>query len=202
MSVDGGYFDAMYSGSADPWGFATRWYERRKRALTVASLPRERYGRAFEPGCSTGALTRELAARCDALLAWERVAAAAGRAERALAGTAHVRVRRGSVPWEWPEASFDLVVLSELLYYFGDADLRRLLDRAAGSLLPGGDLVAVHWRHPAPDHARSGDDAHRALAAHGGIAPTASHVEADFLLDVYTAGPDPAPSPAQREGLA
>ena len=39
LTVD--YFDRVYASSDDPWGFASRWYERRKRQLTMASLPRE-----------------------------------------------------------------------------------------------------------------------------------------------------------------
>jgi LmbE family N-acetylglucosaminyl deacetylase len=61
-------FAELYADGADPWR-AGSWYERRKRAVVLASLPRERYRRAFEPGCGTGELTRELAARCDAVLA-------------------------------------------------------------------------------------------------------------------------------------
>ncbi|MFE7421819.1 hypothetical protein [Rhodococcus sp. NPDC057529] len=59
------YFDAMYAASPDPWGFGDRWYEQRKYALTLAALPRPRYRRAFEPGCSIGILTAALAHRCD-----------------------------------------------------------------------------------------------------------------------------------------
>ncbi|MET0989618.1 MAG: PIG-L deacetylase family protein, partial [Glaciihabitans sp.] len=51
-TLTGDYFDAAYSRRADPWGFETRWYESRKRALTVASLPAERYESALEIGCS------------------------------------------------------------------------------------------------------------------------------------------------------
>ena len=46
------YFDAMYQGAADPWGFEDRWYEQRKYAVSLALLPAARYRRAFEPGCS------------------------------------------------------------------------------------------------------------------------------------------------------
>jgi len=54
-SLPAEWFDAFYTaGGDDPWGFTHRWYERRKRALTLASLPRERFARAFEPGCSVG----------------------------------------------------------------------------------------------------------------------------------------------------
>lgn len=63
------YFDELYRRSDDPWKLREGWYERRKRALTLAMLPRPRYRNAFEPGCANGELTLELARRCDALLA-------------------------------------------------------------------------------------------------------------------------------------
>jgi hypothetical protein len=39
MTLDAGYFDAMYASAPDPWGFATRWYEARKYAISMAMLP-------------------------------------------------------------------------------------------------------------------------------------------------------------------
>lgn len=202
MSVGDGYFEAMYAGSEDPWGFRTRWYERRKRSLTLACLPRERYARAFEPGCAIGVLTRGLAARCDALLAWERASEAVALARTDLADAPHVEVARARVPEQWPGGTFDLVVLSELLYYFDDRDLDVLLDRTVGSLDQGGTLVAVHWRHPVDDHVRSGDDVHRALAVRAGLVRTAHHEERDFLLQVYESVEGGAVrSVAELEGL-
>lgn len=202
MSVAEAYFEAMYAGSEDPWGFRTRWYERRKRSLTLACLPRERYARAFEPGCAIGVLTRGLADRCDELLAWEGAEEAVVRARADLADAHHVEVSRARVPEEWPQGAFDLVVLSELLYYFDDRDLGVLLDRTVGSLGEEGTLVAVHWRHPVDDHVRSGDDVHRAIAARTGLARTAHHEERDFLLQVYESAAGGAPrSVAEREGL-
>ena len=65
MTLDAGYFRDMYAASPDPYGLAERWYEARKYALSLALLPRERYGAAFEPGCSIGVLTALLAPRCD-----------------------------------------------------------------------------------------------------------------------------------------
>jgi hypothetical protein len=59
----------MYEHANDPWGFADRWYEERKRAITLAALPDRRYRTAFEPGCSIGVLTADLAHRCDFILA-------------------------------------------------------------------------------------------------------------------------------------
>jgi SAM-dependent methyltransferase len=202
VSVEDAYFEAMYAGSQDPWGFRTRWYERRKRSLTLACLPRQRYRRAFEPGCAIGVLTRGLATRCDELLAWEGAAEAAARARADLADAPHVEVVRARVPGQWPSGAFDLVVLSELLYYFDDRDLGVLLDRTVESLGEGGAVVAVHWRHPVDDHVRSGDDVHRAVAELPELARTAHHEERDFLLQVYesTVGGPPR-SVAEREGL-
>ncbi|KPC81578.1 SAM-dependent methyltransferase, partial [Streptomyces sp. NRRL F-6602] len=66
----------MYADAPDPWRLADRWYEHRKYTLTLASLPRRRYRRAFEPGCSVGVLTRMLAGRCEEVVAADRVATA------------------------------------------------------------------------------------------------------------------------------
>ncbi|MET7834668.1 class I SAM-dependent methyltransferase [Micromonospora sediminicola] len=198
------YFDRMYADAEDPWSFETRWYEQRKHDLTVSCLPRPRYRSAFEPGCSTGVLTRRLAQRCDRLLAVDIAAAPVATARKRLSDQAHVRVEQMRVPDEWPDAvdgPFDLVVLSELGYYLDDAGLDLLFTRAVDSLEPGGALVAVHWRPAVAEHVRGGDDVHRRLDGRDGLVRTAHHEEEDFLLDVYLRVPPPARSVAQIEGL-
>src|ERR1700712_2065045 len=71
------YFDAMFQASADPWKYKERWYEERKRALTLACLPQRRYASGYEPGCANGELSAALAGRCDRLLISDGTAAAA-----------------------------------------------------------------------------------------------------------------------------
>jgi LmbE family N-acetylglucosaminyl deacetylase/SAM-dependent methyltransferase len=199
-SLDAGFFDDFYAAYGDdPWGFTDRWYERRKRALTLASLPRDRFGRAFEPGCSIGVLTAELAARCDHLLALDPVAAAVNRAAERTAALEHVEVRQGSVPADWPDGAFDLVVLSEVGYYCGADDLVRLVERTAQCLTDDGVVVACHWRHPVEDYPVTGDAVHEALLAHPHLALLAQHVEDDFRLDVLVR--PPACSVAVQTGL-
>jgi len=63
------YFDGLYGASDDPYALRVRWYEERKRALILATLPRRRYQRAFEPGCGIGEFTVALSTRCDMVLA-------------------------------------------------------------------------------------------------------------------------------------
>ena len=92
MTLPAAYFDAMYADSPDPWSFGDRWYERRKRELTLAALPARRYRRALEPGCSIGLLTAGLAARCDEVLALDTSAGAVRSAREHVTGLPHVRV--------------------------------------------------------------------------------------------------------------
>jgi SAM-dependent methyltransferase len=200
MTVDAGYFRDRYAASPDPYGLAERWYEARKYAISVALLPRQRYSAAFEPGCSIGVLTAMLAPRCDRLLACDVIPDAVASARVRTAGLPGVRVERRAVPGEWPPHSFDLIVLSELLYYFDDADLDQVLRLGIGALRPGGHLLAVHWRHPAP-HPRTGDEVHRQLAAHAGLARLAHYRDTDFTADVYTHAGGDLKSVAQAGGI-
>ena len=154
---------------------------------------------AFEPGCSIGVLTAQLGERCDDLLALDVVPATVRRARDRTAHLPGVRVEQGSVPADWPEGVFDLVVLSEVGYYCGPDDLRTLVDRAAGALATDGVLVACHWRHPVPEYPLGGDAVHAALRAHPRLALLARHEEEDFLLDVLV--PAPATSVARATGL-
>jgi len=201
VTLDPGYFRERYAASADPYGLADRWYEARKYDLTVALLPRQRYGSAFEPGCSIGVLTTRLAARCDQVLACDAVPEAVTAAQARTAGLPGVRVERRVMPAQWPLPTFDLIVFSELLYYFDDADLSQLLRLGIGSLRPGGQLLAVHWRHPAADHPRTGDEVHELLAAHPGLARLARYRDPDFTAEVYTHADGDLRSVAQAGGI-
>jgi SAM-dependent methyltransferase len=201
MSLPTSYFDAMYAADPDPWGLSSRWYEQRKYALTLAALPRRRYRSAFEPGCSVGVLTEQLAGRCDRLLAVDVAAAAVQVARTRLAGRSHVLVEQRAIPADWPDGRFDLVVLSEVGYYLDPLDLGRLARSAVAALEPGGDLVAVHWRHPVADYPLDGDAVHAELAASSGLERTCRHVEADFLLEIFARTPPAARSVARAEGL-
>lgn len=204
MTLPERYFDDVYADTPDPWGFTDRWYEERKRAVTLAALPERRYATAFEPGCSIGVLTRALAYRCDALLATDVSAAALSMATGRLSDMAHVRLEQRALPAGWPDGRFDLVVLSELLYYLGEDDLHAVAARAVEAVAPGGTLLAVHWRHEVADYPQTGDAAQQAVAvaADGQLVSTVQHLEADFALSVHVrARSGDGVSVAARNGL-
>lgn len=139
------YFDAAYAADPDPWNFAASPYERDKYAATLDALPRPRYAAALEIGCSIGVLTASLGPRCDALLALDVAEAALAQARARCHDLPGVRFTRAQVPGEWPEGRFDLILLSEVVYYLDAGDVAGLADRVRASLLPGGDVVLVHW---------------------------------------------------------
>src|SRR5688500_13458558 len=97
----------------DPWGYESSPYEQRKYAVTLASLPRPRYRRAFEPGCSIGVLSAELAERADELIAVDFHGPSLDRARTRLVDRPGARVQVLEIPHAWPSGTFDLVVLSE-----------------------------------------------------------------------------------------
>ena len=114
VTLGPGHFRAQYAASADPWGLAERWYESRKYALSLALLPTEHYGTAFEPG---------------------------------------------------------------------------------------GNLLAVDWRHPAPGHPATGDTVHQALDSCQGLVRLAGYQDPDFIAGVYTRADGDLRSVAQAEGI-
>lgn len=196
------YFDELYAGNGDPWGFADRWYEQRKRDLAMAVLPRRRYTAAFEPGCSLGIQTLELASRCDRVLATDVSRAALTAAAQRLSEQPGVELRRWALGDRWPDERFDLVVLSEVLYYLQAPMLLDVLTSARDALVPGGQLLAVHWRHPVADYPLGGDDVHAALAAMDELTRVACYDDADVLIECYQRIPPEPVSVAAAEGLS
>ena len=177
------YFERMYRESSDPWQLEGRDYELRKYALTLASLPQQRYRRAFEPGCSIGLLTRLLVGRCDTVVASDPVQRPLEVARRLVP---EAELVRGAIPQDWPGGTFDLVVLSEVLYYLTAAQRAETIRRVVETLEPGGTVVAVHWRHGFTEAECDGDQAHRELVAEPALRRVVWHEERDFTLVVLT----------------
>lgn len=185
MSVATPYFDRLFAENDDPWAFRQRWYERRKRALTLAMLTRPRYAAIFEPGCANGELSVELAARCDQLLCCDTATAAVNLARNRLLGVPHAQVRQARLPEQWPAGQFELIVLSELCYYLNADDLCRVIERALASLSDDGQLLACHWRPPIEGCPQTAEQVHALLEQRLGMPRVASHHEHDFLLDLW-----------------
>ncbi|MCR2808724.1 MULTISPECIES: bifunctional PIG-L family deacetylase/class I SAM-dependent methyltransferase [unclassified Microbacterium] len=193
------WFADFYARHEDPWGFETRWYEERKRALLLASLPARSIGRALEVGCSTGLITRALAARADSLVAIDPSRVAVQSARARVGDDPTVTIVQGSVPGDWPAGAFDTIVLSEVGYYLSETDLASTIALIEAALAEDGCLIACHWRHPVAEYPLSGDQVHHALRSVTSWQRLVFHEEEDFLLELFCHGT--AVSVAHREGL-
>lgn len=189
MSLDAQYFADLYACNEDPWAFRTRWYEKRKRDLLMACLPRQCYQRVFEPACANGELSALLAERCAELLCQDLDPTAVGLARDRLAGAPHASVDLARLPGDWPGGCFDLIVLSELGYYLDPTDWLQVIEQSVASLTYDGGLLACHWKHPIAGCPQDGREVHRMLAKHLSLFPVFHHEEADFVMEYWSCQP-------------
>ena len=155
-----GYFDDVYRANEDPWAFTSSPYERAKYQDTLAALTEPRYERAFEIGSSIGVLTAQLALRCGSLLSVDVSEAALAQARQRCANLPQVELRKMQVPAEFPDGQFDLILLSEVGYYWAPDDLARAADLMLAALPTGAHLLLVHWTPVVPDYPQTGDEVH------------------------------------------
>ncbi len=158
------YFERLYAESADPWDFEASAYEAEKYAATLAALPHDRYGSVLELGCSIGVLTEQLAPRCGKLLAVDVSEVALEQARRRCADLPQVTFMRCDLAQEFPDGRFDLILVSEVGYYFAQRDLEALRARIAQALLPGGQLLLVHYTGET-NYPLTADQVHQAFLA-------------------------------------
>lgn len=141
-------FEALHTKDPDPWCFETSRYEREKRAKLLSDFGGRRFARALEVGCSNGVLTRELAPYCDHLLAIDVASSALALADERLSDFGNIDLRRCEIPREWPEGSFDLIVLSEVLYFLSADEIAATAEHVWSALAPTGLCVLVNWTGP------------------------------------------------------
>lgn len=144
MTRDAASFDALYRDKGDPWDYETSAYEAEKYRRCLALLPRERYRHGLEIGSSIGVMSALLAQRCETLLGLDFAPTAVATARQR--GIANARFEVGAVPEDWPEGMWDLIVLSEVLYYLpSEAALERTLACVERGLAPAGDCLVVGY---------------------------------------------------------
>lgn len=179
------YFEDLYAESRDPWDFETSPYEHRKYDRTLESLGERRFRRALEVGSSIGVFTAMLAPRCDELLAVDASERAVEISRQRLSGASHVRVERRTLPEEMPEGLFDLIVASEVLYYWPREPVLEALRRFEAALSRGGLLLAVHWRKQTRTYPLQGDEVHELLVANTRLANVKTITEPEYRLDLF-----------------
>ena len=159
-----GCFDHFFD-HGDPFGFDINPEERLKFRRTLEVCGEGALGRVLELGCAVGSFTELLAPRAADVLAVDVSQAAVDQVAQRLRDHPNVRAKAMTLPAEFPDETFDLVVASDVLYYLSVQDLRRCLARIEAALDDGGAFVAVHYV-PRMGSVLNGDEAHDVLAAH------------------------------------
>lgn len=154
MSADLDHLNGLYAETDDPWRFRTSDYETAKFRATVAALPRSRYDHALEIGCGNGELARRVSPLCGNYTGLDAVERPLAAARLAVPGGRFVK---GYLPCPLPSGDYDLILMSEILYFLRADDIRWL---AASIDLhwPAADLVVVTWRGPS-GNALEGEEA-------------------------------------------
>jgi SAM-dependent methyltransferase len=176
------FFESRYQQSEDPWKFATSAYELNRYRAILAALSDRRFLRAFEPGCSIGVLTEQLADRCTEVQALDISPTAVAKAQARCGHLAHVHIRHGALPSVLPDGDFDLIIFSEIGYYFHREPLRDLVNELLHRLRPYGVFLASHWTGKSADHLLSGDEVHDLIRGTPGISLTLEQRKPEFLL--------------------
>ncbi len=161
-SLSRDYFEAIYHANADPWEFATSAYEREKYARTLSYTP-QHARRALEIGCSIGVFTRELAARCAELVAIDISERAVAAARARCDDLPNVTIARAAFPHDALAGTFDSIVVSEVAYYWSDADFAQARERIAELLAESGQVVLTHYLPKVDAYVRDGDAVHEAF---------------------------------------
>jgi SAM-dependent methyltransferase len=185
-TVPADYFRDLYRDKPDPWNFTTSAYERAKYRATLGALPRARYNNALEIACSIGVFTKMLGPRCGALLAVDVSEEALERAAVRCAALPNVRFGVCDLSTSFPGGSFDLITFCEVGFYFGPHDLAGIRDAIATTLVPGGDLVLVHWTPLVDGHAQTADDVHEAFLGDARFARRHGSTAETYRLDVFS----------------
>lgn len=177
------FFDDKYKRDPDPWGFVSSPYERERYERILHALAGPRYRRAFEPGCSIGVLTERLASVCGVIEAIDISSIAVERAKQRCTRLGHVHIKRGALPKNIPAGMFDLIVFSEIGYYFEAPQLQMLVDQLIRRMEDNGTFLASHWLGSSRDHLLTGDQVHQTILTIDKLVLKHSERHKDYRLD-------------------
>ncbi|MEJ6069105.1 hypothetical protein MT378_15285, partial [Psychrobacter sp. 16-Bac2893] len=106
------------------------------------------------------------------------------------------------------EPAFDLIVISEILYYLSPNDIDTVIAWTQQNLIIGGTLLCCHWRYAIDGFAMTGETVHQRLHHAFNFANNEKHhvafnhqsqvIDNDFLLDIWQRSPS---SVAMQENL-
>jgi SAM-dependent methyltransferase len=138
--------DAWRAG--DPWDLETSELDQQSYGRQLALIGDRRYDRVLEIGCAAGAFTRRLAPLADHVVAVDVAPSAIERAREDVPANIELRVGDAMELDPVGEGPWDLVVMSETIYYVGWLytffEVAWLADQVFESTRPGGRFLMAN----------------------------------------------------------
>lgn len=141
-------FDPVYGAAADDaWNYSKNPFEKARFDIVTRTLSDVPTTKVLEVGCAEGHLTRRMAGHASDLLACDIVNEAIDRARTNCRDLRNVRFLRMDVRTGWPGEMFDLLVYSDVLYFFSKKEVRQVIGDSARYVNDGGHLLFANEWH-------------------------------------------------------
>jgi len=179
-------FEARYRHGRDPWSFAQSPYELNRYRIIMSCLHRASYELIYEPGCGVGVLTQQLAGIANTLIAADFAPSALDQARTRCAHRPNIEFICADLRTFMPSVAPDLIIFSELGYYFSLQEIECIAADLGRHLRSGGEFIAGHWLGNSKDHVLHANQVHEVLRSYLGLSPRRQQLHAGFRLDSWT----------------
>lgn len=151
------FFEELWK-QGDPWELESSEFEQAKYARQLRIVNDRRYTRVLEIGCGAGHFTRLLASTADRVVGLDVAPTAIGRAQAIMSKPGVVDFRVANIMDYEPRADgpWDLIVMSETIYYLGWLypffDVAWLAAELFAATHTGGRLLMSNTQDGVEDH--------------------------------------------------
>jgi predicted TPR repeat methyltransferase len=178
-------FEARYRGGTDSQALEDGAYELNRYRAIISSLRMAAYGNVYEPGCSIGLMTQQLGSMAKRVIACDFAPSAIEQVKLRCADQTNVEVICADIRTFVPNAPLDLIIFSDIGYYFSENELPRIAAQLACYLVTDGEFMAAHRFAEQPHHVLDANRVHETLAAHLPLCPFRAEQHSGFRLDSW-----------------
>ncbi|MBI2786888.1 MAG: class I SAM-dependent methyltransferase [Legionella longbeachae] len=185
MNINGDFFEKLYKKNPDPWGFSHVPYELYRYQRICDVIGHKKHKLIFEAGCSIGVLTKKLANLAYFVEAIDISRTATSLAKIRCSNLENVKINCLSLR----DYSFikppDLIILSEIGYYFDAQEWEKILSRILESCSYPSYILASHWLGTSSDHLLTGEEVHSIMSSIKNLQKIHSETHTNFHLDYW-----------------